>query len=268
MEMIQRHRMFLMYRTTANFVQSSIRMASGQRNHPTIRLDRSESSSNLIVLLLIVTGVGVLHTLGVQVFFWQEPIRAPSPKPQLVEVSTISIPSPKSESQQERAPSLSEAKPRRKKVQRKPKLKKQNLSAQGIAFSSEEQALLQQLVRDFDMRRFAIENPDRPTEAQSQVYKEAYLDAAYDHNPKPDYPGIARSRGWQGKVILRVQITEQGKVESVTIEKSSKHDLLDESALEAVKKWLFVPAMRGEKPVATSVLVPIIFSMQNDDFAY
>jgi protein TonB len=47
------------------------------------------------------------------------------------------------------------------------------------------------------------------------------------------------------------------------VDRSSGHDMLDESAIEAVKKWRFIPAKRGETPVASSVIVPIIFTLRD-----
>lgn len=94
-------------------------------------------------------------------------------------------------------------------------------------------------------------------------FTEANYRANYAHNPKPDYPTIAKSRGWQGKVLLRVKVSAQGLSDAVTVEQSSGHELLDESAIEAVKQWRFIPAKRGETPVASSVIVPIVFTLRN-----
>ncbi|WP_225616021.1 energy transducer TonB [Methylomonas albis] len=103
------------------------------------------------------------------------------------------------------------------------------------------------------------------TNDENIPYTEAYISAAYEHNPKPNYPSIARSHGWQGKVTLRVQVNQEGKVELVAVEQSCGHESLDESAVEAVKQWYFVPAKRGETRVASLVLVPIIFSLQDQE---
>lgn len=102
------------------------------------------------------------------------------------------------------------------------------------------------------------------TDAKSApAFTEANFRANYAHNPKPDYPAIARSRGWQGKVLLRVKVSAQGTSDDVTVEQSSGHDILDESAIEAVKRWRFIPAQRGDTPVASSVIVPIDFKLRN-----
>ena len=102
-----------------------------------------------------------------------------------------------------------------------------------------------------------------PATAPADSFTEANFRANYAQNPKPDYPAVAKSRGWTGKVLLKVQVSAQGTSDSVAIEQSSGHEILDESAVEAVKKWRFIPAKRGETPVASSVIVPIVFTLRN-----
>lgn len=101
------------------------------------------------------------------------------------------------------------------------------------------------------------------TQGKAEPFSEASFNANYGTNPKPDYPTMARSRGWQGKVLLRVSVSAEGLSESVAVHQSSGHDILDESAVTAVEKWQFVPAKRGSTAVASSVIVPIIFTLNN-----
>lgn len=101
------------------------------------------------------------------------------------------------------------------------------------------------------------------TTSAVEQFSEANYKANYAHNPKPDYPSIAKSRGWQGKVMLRVLVSAEGAGLSVAVDQSSGHEALDESAVEAVRRWRFIPAKRGETPVASSVLVPIVFKLRN-----
>jgi len=91
---------------------------------------------------------------------------------------------------------------------------------------------------------------------------EANYRASYLHNPAPEYPSIAKSRGWQGRVKLLVQVSAEGLSEKITIEKSSGHDMLDEAAIETVKKYKFIPAKRGQTPIASTVIVPIDFHFE------
>jgi len=101
------------------------------------------------------------------------------------------------------------------------------------------------------------------TQGNADPFSEASFNANYGTNPKPKYPAIARSRGWQGKVLLRVSVSAEGLSESVEIFRSCGHDVLDESAVAAVEKWEFVPAKRGNTAVSSSVIVPIIFTLNN-----
>jgi protein TonB len=68
--------------------------------------------------------------------------------------------------------------------------------------------------------------------------------------------------GQQGKVMLRVLVNSNGTTDKVEIRSSSGFDRLDDAALDAVRRWRFVPARQGDRPVAAWVLVPIIFALE------
>ncbi|MCX7101184.1 MAG: energy transducer TonB [Methylobacter sp.] len=99
--------------------------------------------------------------------------------------------------------------------------------------------------------------------ADTAPFTEANFNANYGSNPKPKYPSIATSRGWEGTVYLLVQVSIEGLSESVTVQRSSGYESLDESAIETVEKWKFLPAKRGNTPVSSSVIVPINFILNN-----
>lgn len=80
-------------------------------------------------------------------------------------------------------------------------------------------------------------------------------------NPKPRYPERARAEGREGTALLRVTVLPTGKVGEALIEQSSGHTDLDRSAVEAVMKWTFLPARRGENPVVSSVRIPVTFAL-------
>ena len=79
---------------------------------------------------------------------------------------------------------------------------------------------------------------------------------------KPRYPDSARRQGIEGTALLKMRITEQGRVEDVQVERSAGHPDLDESAMEAVRRWRFDPARRDGEPVAIQVTIPIVFKLQ------
>lgn len=78
----------------------------------------------------------------------------------------------------------------------------------------------------------------------------------------PRYPLEARQRKEQGTVVLEVQLSPAGLVEQIEIHRSSGSPRLDKAALDAVRRWRFVPARQGEQAVDAWVLVPITFTLQ------
>ena len=50
------------------------------------------------------------------------------------------------------------------------------------------------------------------------------------------YPYIARKMGWEGKVIISFVLTKEGKINFLTVEKSSGYDVLDKNAIKTIKK--------------------------------
>jgi protein TonB len=89
------------------------------------------------------------------------------------------------------------------------------------------------------------------------VFNADYLD-----NPPPRYPALSRRIGEKGRVILRVLVNASGAADEVQIRRSSGHARLDEAARGTVRRWKFVPAKRGEQPVAAWVLIPISFRLE------
>ena len=98
-----------------------------------------------------------------------------------------------------------------------------------------------------------------PTE---ESFSQARFDANYLRNPAPPYPALSKRMGEEGKVVLRVSVSPQGTADSVDIKTSSGSPRLDESAQKTVRNWKFVPAKRGDTPVQSWVLVPIIFKLE------
>jgi protein TonB len=87
--------------------------------------------------------------------------------------------------------------------------------------------------------------------------------ADYLDNPPPAYPSISRRMGEQGKVVLRVLVSAKGAPDKVELKSSSGSNRLDDTAVETVRHWRFVPARQGEEPVAAWVLVPITFTLKS-----
>jgi protein TonB len=75
------------------------------------------------------------------------------------------------------------------------------------------------------------------------------------------YPQEAKDYGWEGTVNLILRITAEGNLKDVKILQSSGFKLLDDTAIETVKKQApyppFPPEVRFEE---LKVQVPIVYS--------
>ena len=75
----------------------------------------------------------------------------------------------------------------------------------------------------------------------------------------PRYPDAARRQGITGTTTLLFEVLETGRVGEVRVESSAGHPDLDQSAAEAIKKWRFEPARRGNQAVAVWLRMPVKF---------
>jgi protein TonB len=87
------------------------------------------------------------------------------------------------------------------------------------------------------------------------------FDAGYLNNPVPPYPAAAKKLKLQGTAVVRVLVSPEGQPKNVALEKTSGVWILDETAVETVKRWSFVPARRGSNRIAAWVDVPIKFRL-------
>jgi protein TonB len=87
------------------------------------------------------------------------------------------------------------------------------------------------------------------------------FDAAYLNNQTP-YPPLAKRLRETGTVQLRVLVSAQGMAENIELLSSSGSPRLDEGAQAAVRRWRFIPARQGDQNIASTVVVPIIFKLE------
>lgn len=81
--------------------------------------------------------------------------------------------------------------------------------------------------------------------------------------PKPPYPWAARVAGFEGRVVLELNITEQGNVSEAKILESSGRDDCDNSALKTVReKWSFEPAKINGTPVNCTEKVSVRYVLR------
>jgi len=104
---------------------------------------------------------------------------------------------------------------------------------------------------------------DNAGPATPPAFSPPHFNAAYLHNPAPVFPPMSRRLGEEGKVLLRVKVSSEGRPVAVDVEKGSNFERLDQAARDAVGRWRFVPARRGEQMVEGAVIVPIVFRLDD-----
>ena len=80
---------------------------------------------------------------------------------------------------------------------------------------------------------------------------------------RPRYPDAARTLGQEGKVTVRLRVTETGEVESAEIGRSSGIAALDQSAVAATRKARFKPAAQGGTPISSEMELQFEFRLEN-----
>jgi protein TonB len=94
--------------------------------------------------------------------------------------------------------------------------------------------------------------------------KDADAVPRYRDNARLTYPPLARLRGYQGVVVLFVEVLVDGRVGQVGIRRSAGHEILDRAALETVRTWRFEPGRKEGRAVTMSVEVPVRFVLNGN----
>ena len=84
-------------------------------------------------------------------------------------------------------------------------------------------------------------------------------DADYLNNPPPAYPPLSKRLNEQGRVVIRARIELDGSASQVEVRSSSGFERLDQAALQAVKRWRYLPGKRGGVAEAMWFNIPINF---------
>jgi TonB family protein len=77
---------------------------------------------------------------------------------------------------------------------------------------------------------------------------------------EPEYSEEARRAKYSGTVVLYIEVDVTGHATNIRVQRSLGMGL-DEKAVEAVKKWLFVPGKQNGKAVAVPATVEVNFRL-------
>jgi protein TonB len=105
----------------------------------------------------------------------------------------------------------------------------------------------------------------RPTQMQTgPVTLTSELSVSCPKLSAPSYPSISRRMGEEGKLVLRVELDEEGRVATAEVIESSGYSRLDNAALETVKSWQCQPPIRDGQPMRAIALQPFNFVLQGN----
>ena len=81
----------------------------------------------------------------------------------------------------------------------------------------------------------------------------------------PPYPPIARRIGAEGKVMLRLTVSAEGKVTAAEIVTSSGRNDMDQTAQQWIMAhWAYKPALDKGVPTISRTLATVVFSLVNE----
>ncbi|WP_409580251.1 energy transducer TonB [Vibrio owensii] len=179
-----------------------------------------------------------------------EPQKQPQPKPEPKPVKkTVEKPIVKKEAIKKK-PVEKKPKPIKKPQTSKPVAKKDLQPKEKVEKKVAKEPVQQQKAAPTEQSKGATSQPvmiDQPAFVSQPV--------------QPRYPRSARKRGIEGVALYEVWLDENGnQVKQVLIE-SSGAEMLDVSALRAIKQWQFSPHISGGQKVAHRVQIPVRFKL-------
>ena len=112
-----------------------------------------------------------------------------------------------------------------------------------------------------------IAAPDRGL--TSGVFRTAFRLSEVDQPPRlirkidPMYPFTAKRKSIEGSVTIQMIVDKSGRVIEVMALKAEPEGIFESSAISAVKRWRFKPAIKDGRPVDVIVVVPLVFGLED-----
>ena len=136
------------------------------------------------------------------------------------------------------------------------KIKLQKYDIEQIVNDSQDQ-----IKSKFNKESSGNTNISRPT--SKKIKSRAKYKIGTIENPHPEYPIIARKKGWQGRLLLAVHIDKNGNVLNVHVKETSGFEVLDKVSVKTIRDWKFLPARHGDSNVEDNINIPVSFKLIN-----
>lgn len=107
-----------------------------------------------------------------------------------------------------------------------------------------------------------------PRDGIKATFRTAFTLAEVDQPPRvirridPLYPFAAKRKQIEGTVTLRFIVTKDGRVEEPSVVDAEPLEVFDNSALKAILRWRFRPAVKDGQNVDVIVIAPLKFNLE------
>jgi protein TonB len=104
-------------------------------------------------------------------------------------------------------------------------------------------------------------NADDSVSIATNLAEGVFSEATPQSSHKPEYPRLAILKNQQGKVVIKLDIDEQGQTHNIQLLKSSGFALLDKTVIAFAQVERFIPANRNNTPVKTTQQYSFLFKL-------
>lgn len=104
-------------------------------------------------------------------------------------------------------------------------------------------------------------NSTQAVSVATNLTEGVYSEATPQSSHKPEYPRMAVLKNQQGKVVVKLEIDENGQTHNIQILKSSGFALLDNAVITFAQMERFIPAISNNSPVKTTQQYSFLFKL-------
>jgi len=138
-----------------------------------------------------------------------------------------------------------------------PEKKPENTSTSKLTHSAEFAAFANGVLQSESRKMYGSFSQDRPSQWYPLYLKKNFFYIRDLIQKNITYPRVARQMGWQGKVTVSFLILNDGRISNIKIKQSSGKDVLDNNAVETVKRASPFPP----PPVKAEITVPVVYAL-------
>lgn len=183
---------------------------------------------------------------------------------ELKEPETQKIPEPKQEPQPVEKPIVKKEAVKKKPVEKKPEPVQKLTKAEPPKTVSKKEPKPEKQDEKKVAKEPVPEQVTKPASQSKGVSSQPVLvnKPTFVSQPvSPRYPRSARKRGIEGVALYEIWLDENGNQIKQVLLESSGAEMLDSSALRAIKQWQFSPHITGGQQVAHRVQIPVRFKL-------